>query len=557
MIVKNCNQCNTGFEVTDEDRKFYERVSPVIGGKKFQIPQPTLCPLCRHQRRIVWRNERFLYRDKCGLCGKSIITMYPPESKFPIYCPDCFWSDKWDPLDYGREFDFTRPFFEQFKKLLDEVPQVSIFQGNSINSEYTINSINNKNCYLTSGADYNEDCLYGINTQRSKDCVDHYLIYDSELCYGCLDSARLHNCVGCQESENCSDSYFLYDCKNCKHCAFSCNLRNKEYIIFNQQVGKDEYERKLKEALSSLFKSPTWLFDSLKKVRDIAIHRAALILASENCIGDNIRNCKNSQYIFDAENIEDCKYCFYALDTKNSYDLSCAGWGSCFLYEVISSAQNNNVLFCSAVINVSDAIYCRCDWNSRNIFGSTSLHSQNSYVILNKQYSKVEYEKLVPKIIEHIQKTGEWGEFFPPHLSPFEYNRSMAIDYLPVSSEEAQKKGFRWSFEDEKTQTPATYELPDTISGVPESVINEILSCKNCSKNYRVVSQELRFHRKIDLPLPKLCWPCRLKNLIKARKPMKLFESACTKCNAKILTPYLPNTPLKVYCEKCYLETVY
>jgi len=30
------------------------------------------------------------------------------------------------------------------------------------------------------------------------------------------------------------------------------------------------------------------------------------------------------------------------------------------------------------------------------------------YCILNKQYSKEEYEELVPKIIEHMQKTGEW-----------------------------------------------------------------------------------------------------------------------------------------------------
>jgi len=556
--MPNCNQCKSPFEITDEDRKFYERVSPVIGGKKFQIPQPTLCPLCRHQRRIVWRNERFLYRDKCGLCGKSIITMYPPESKFPIYCPDCFWSDKWNPLDYGRDFDFNRPFFSQFKDLLDTVPQLSIFQANSVNSEYTINSINNKNCYLTSGADYNEDCMYGINTQRSKDCVDHYLIYDSELCYGCIDSSRLHNCVGCQECENCSDCWFLYDCKGCRNCAFSANLRNKEYVIFNKPVNKEEYQEKLKQAFEHLYENPNWLFDTLQKVRNNAIHRANLILSSVDCSGNNIRNCKNSKFIFDAETLEDCRYCFYALDTKNSYDLSCAGWGSGATYEIISTAHNYETYFSTALINGNNIFYCRCLWNSHNAFGSTSLHSQNNFVILNKQYSKEEYENLVAKIIGHMMQTKEWGEFFPPSLSPFPYNKSMLIDYLPISKEEALKKGFRWSDEDEaKTAKPASYKLPNTIASVPDSVEDEVLTCENCKFNYRIIDQELRFHRKMHLPLSRLCWPCRLKNLIKARKPMKLFESACKKCGTKILTPYSPDTSLKVYCEKCYLETVY
>ena len=59
----------------------------------------------------------------------------------------------------------------------------------------------------------------------------------------------------------------------------------------------------------------------------------------------------------------------------------------------------------------------------------------NSYCILNKQYTKEEYEALVSKIIEqmntmpYVDKNGvtyKYGEFFPIELSPFGYNETVA-----------------------------------------------------------------------------------------------------------------------------------
>ncbi len=55
-----CITCGAGFEVTDEDMQFYDKLSPVIGGEKFQIPPPKMCPSCRQQRRLAFRNERKL-----------------------------------------------------------------------------------------------------------------------------------------------------------------------------------------------------------------------------------------------------------------------------------------------------------------------------------------------------------------------------------------------------------------------------------------------------------------------------------------------------------------
>ena len=411
----NCKNCNQTFEINPQDLSFYE---------KAEFPKPTLCPEDRQRRRIVWRNERFLYRGICDACNKKIITMYPPERKFPILCPECFWSDRFEPEKYAQEFDLEKPFFEQFAKLYEKVPQLSIFQGLCVNSQYTLNNFHNKNCYMLSGADYNEDCMYGLNTQRSKDCVDHILIYDSQLCYGCLWSANLYNCVECQDCENVSDSFFLYDCKGCASCALSSNLRNKQYVLFNEQLTKEIYEKKLLEIFRGIFESPFWLYENLAKVKEKAIQQATVMINTENASGNYIRSSKNAHDVFDAENLEDCGNCYYALSMKNSYDASCVrimvGWGRT-MYECISTVHTESVFFSSAVIESHNVYYSRCIWNCSDLFACTSLKNHKRYLIFNKQYSKEEYLSVVKKIIEHMKRTGEFGEFFPPSLSPFEY----------------------------------------------------------------------------------------------------------------------------------------
>jgi hypothetical protein len=74
-----------------------------------------------------------------------------------------------------------------------------------------------------------------------------------------------------------------------------------------------------------------------------------------------------------------------------------------------------------------------------NCFGCISLRNK-SYCILNKQYSKEEYEKLVPQIIEKMQADGERGEFFDPSLSSFGYNETVAQEYFPLTRDEASSR---------------------------------------------------------------------------------------------------------------------
>ena len=138
--TKQCRKCKQNFETTKDDFSFYE---------KMKVPAPNVCPDCRFKVRAMWRNETTLYSGrKCNLCGKGVISMYNPKLPYLIYCKECYLSDKWDPYEYGREYDYSKPFFEQFEALLKRTPKSMVFIGEpSVNSEYTNVAGDNKNCY--------------------------------------------------------------------------------------------------------------------------------------------------------------------------------------------------------------------------------------------------------------------------------------------------------------------------------------------------------------------------------------------------------------------------
>lgn len=297
------------FLVTDADRAFYDKVSPIVGGKKIALPEPTLCPDCRQQRHLSWKNERTLYKRPCDLCKRSTMSVLSSESPYTVYCRDCWWSDHWDPMDFGQDFDFGRPFFEQFKDLLLKVPKQAVHQNNNAeNCEYTTATTRNRNCYLISSSGYNEDCYYGIFMPRNKNSVDNIHIMDSQLCYECIDCEKGYDLAYSQNTKECSASRFLYDCRNCHHCFFSYGLRNKEYVFRNQSCTKEEYEEKIAAIDFTSYK----VVESLKKEFKVFCEKHPhLFYEGQNnqdvAACNHIFNSKGCEGCFDADNLEDCK----------------------------------------------------------------------------------------------------------------------------------------------------------------------------------------------------------------------------------------------------------
>ena len=544
--MKNCNYCTTDFEITDEDRAFY---------KKLDVPEPTLCPTCRQQRRACYRNELNLYHRKCDATGENIVTMYHPDTKVIIYKPDYWWSDHWDPLEYGKSFDFSRPFFEQFKELQKVVPRLSLYGKSNENSDYTNHTDHARNSYMSADVGFSEDIFYSKWIINSRNLVNSYQMERAEQCYMSFYTPDAHSCHYVYLSDASYNSDFLYNCKNVKNSLMCWNLRQKEYCIENKSYPKAEYEKLISTYDTGSYKNLERYKSRYEMLVRQAVRRPLEKINCEDCLGDYIYNSKNLYDCYGVIESRDCAYCYDSGHMNDCYDTYESAFDCELQYESHACNRGKNLIGCSISYDVSDLYYCEMCHNCEHLFGCIGLRHKK-YCIFNKQYSKEEYFKIKDKIIEHMRKTGEWGEFFPKEMSFFAYNESAAMEFSPLTKQQAIQSGFTWH-EDKKDYQLQTYSIPDHIKDVPDSIIKEVLACKKCKKNYRVITPELKFYRDHNFPIPRLCPSCRYFEALQWRNPYKIYHRKCAKCSTNIQTTYAPNRPEKVYCEECYLKEVY
>ena len=545
---RKCSNCGQEFAITDKDLEFYSKISPVFNSIKYKIPAPTLCPDCRQQRRLARRNERKLYKRKCDLTGKTIISIYSPDSPYKVYESKEWRGDNRDSMDYSRDFDFARPFFQQFDELLKIIPRISLYGNNNENSDYSNDATNNKNCYLIFASDYNEDCMYSQvqNCKSSIDCFECDYLTESYECINCNNWMNLSYCVNCID---CRDSSCLSNCNWCQYCYHCSNLSNKKYYINNQEYDKESYFEELKN------KKDSW---------NLNIEKNLYINKSENSIWNYIFNSKNVFYWFNVGNAEDVRYVFYgSMWVKDCMDTSMASLNASKCYNAQTCLENcYNIISCSFCNYISDAYYCESCINCKNIFGCVWLRNKQ-YCIFNKQYTKEEYEILVPKIIEHMKSTWERWEFFPAWISPFGYNETSASEYYPMNRESALSKWFKRMDKEYPINVPDWIELvkwqdlPDNIHDISDDILKKAVICEVSGKPFRIVKPELEFYHKHNLPLPRKHPDIRHLERLSKRASRNLYLRNCDNCGKQVISVYPADSEFKVYCENCYNKQTY
>jgi hypothetical protein len=509
---------------------------------------------------------------------EDIIAKFSPQSKRKVYDAKYWWSDEWNPMDYGREYDFSKNFFEQFQEISEVVPLKNLDITNSVNCDYCASAVECKNCYMCSGGYKAEDSVYSTLIISSKNCGETLQSIGCEFLYDCVDCAKCFRVAHAQQCENCMYSQFLYDCRNCEYCFGCVNLRNKKYCIFNDQYTKEEYEKKIQEMDIGSRRS---LEEYRKRWEDLKLtspHRHAFLSKSIDCTGDIIESSKNCRHCFwISSGAENLKYAVEGgLGFKDSYDVYSTGGNSEMIYESVACGLGSkNVLFSSRIQQSHDVYYSFDCYGSSNLFGCISLRNKH-HCILNRQYSKEEYEALVPKIIAHMKampymdekgKVYTFGEFFPSAIAPFTYDTSTANELVPKTRKELLEFGFPLSqgIKPEHVATIQPEELPDTIAETDDSILNEAIACADkgecdhrCTRVFKIVPEELRLLRDMNIPLPTLCSNCRNVLRLRKRNPLKLWHRKCMKpgCTNEFETSYSPERPEIVYCESCYQKEV-
>ncbi len=586
---RNCQNCKTDFIIQPEDFNFYEKI---------KVPAPTFCPECRVIRRMMWRNERSLFKRTCARTGRDMITMFHPDTDVVVYDHDVWWGDTWEPTDYGVGYDFSRPFFEQFQELLKRVPLANLGNQNSPGSPYGNHNVDCKSCYLIYASFNNERVNYSYGAVGLKDCNDTYVCLNSSLSYENTFCAGIYKTHFSYNSDESLDSFFIKSCMNLSNCIGCVNLRNKKNCILNKEYSKEEYKNKQKDFDFGSYKFLSDFSSTYYKFILNFPTRHANILKCQDATGDVIINAKNAKNCFDVYGgVEDSKYSIHVVDMKDSYDIYGGGATASLMYEGIDvGVQASNQLFSVLTHGCFNINYTYMCYGSKNLFGCIGLRNKQ-YCILNKQYTKEEYLELVPKIIEHMKKMPYtdakgliygYGEFFPSEISPFAYNETIAQEYFTKNKEEIIKKGFlyREAIEKDYKVTMHSEDLPDHIKDTPESIIDEIISCPNkgdektqCTQAYRIIKSELDFLKNNNIALPRYCPNCRHYKRLNQRNPFKLWSGVCKcaglnsqngkyrntathahgaeACKIEFETSYSPDRSEIVYCEKCYQAEVY
>jgi hypothetical protein len=559
-MQKVCKTCNKEFAVRKEDQIFYEQID---------VPPPLYCPNCRMIRRLAFRNERTLYKRPCDLCKKDGVSLYPKETPFPVYCHPCWWSDGWNPVDYGMDYDRTKPFLEQFAELKNKVPRIALLVIDSVNSDYTNNAGENKNCYLIFAAESNEDCMYSRLIHNSKMSMDCVSTYESELCYECVDIKGCFKCMFSERLQDCIEVLFSFDMRNCQNCIFCTNGRNLNYCIENVQYTKEDYEKKKAEIFTNS-ESIELAKQKYLALRAEALVKYALTTKCNNATGDYMFNCHEGVNLFDVRNSKNSSYCADGEEPLDCHDCNNLYFKPERLYNVMGTLQSTNCMVGVYIMYGNEVHYSDSCYNCANCFGSVGLNKKN-YFILNKEYGKEEYFKLKEEIITNLHSTGVYGEFFPPALSPFGYNETLAKEYLPMEKDVALGKGFKWQEEATGTygkETVKNADIPSSIEDVSDEILKEVLVCEDCNKNYRITKMELDFYKRMNIPLPRKDFECRHKDRMSRRNPRKLWHRSCmcqvnthphdeAKCTNEFETSYSPERTEKVFCEACYNSEIY
>jgi len=568
METKTCQNCKQDFTIEPEDFLFYE---------KMQVPAPTFCPQCRMIRRLLWRNEGLLFRRQDGYSGKEVFSGFAPEAKVVTYENSFWYGDGWNPFATGREYDFSRPFFSQFKELLSvaPIPARSVF--NLVNSDYCNEASEMKNSYLCFNTDFVENSAYLRKITHIKECFDINDSNEDELCYESVLLEKCYSTYFSVDCDSCVDVWFSKGLRGCTNCFGCVNLTKKSYCYFNVQYSKEEYQEKIAQHVLTSYSG---IQAAKKQARAFWLdypvkfnHTSRTYDSNGERIYDS-KNVKDSHTIRGGENLRYCQD--LQAKTSNCYDYSVWGVGTENIYESQTcglGCYNLRFSYCCWE-NARDLEYCVYCVGSKNCFGCVGLYKQE-YCIFNKQYSKEEYSELRNKIVEQMKNISyidakgreyRYGEFFPFDLSPHAYNETLDQDFFPLTEAEALEKGYGWrepnNREYQATQT--SQDLPDDIRHVPPTITNEILECMSCHRAYRIIPAELSFFNRVGLPLPRMCHMCRYMDRAQYLNPPVQYHRACMceqdghthseKCSNEFESSYAPERPDIVYCEQCYQQ---
>ncbi len=540
-----CPLTGLQFEHHELERRHYER---------FGFPLPDIHPIARLALRVAHGNNWSLYWTSDVRTGKKLLSCFDPKEGLSIVDHHYWTSDEFDAKVYGREFDFSRGFFEQYFEMAQSTPRPNVQIVNCTNVEYANHVFNSKNCYLCFICFDSENVLYSFRVRQCRESMYCVNSKDCELCYSCLHCNECYDVQFSEFSKNCTTSRFLSNCNNCVDCYQCVNLRDKQYCIQNDQYTKEGYDARMKEIDLSSYQHLKREYALWKKFLDSQPIQAEHAVNCEDSTGTLLKNCRSCIFCSNLSNAEQC------VNSFGNNQVECcdtSGEGSEGGIMNVGFLDSQRVAFTMVAEHSYDIWYSQQIFQSHDCFGCLGL-KKSAYCILNKEYTREEYVRLKDRIIEHMKNRGEWGQYFPAQYSPFCYDDTNVVGVLDSEFQDyrvvAQQMGLRTrtSAEEKTPGAVGVAEMKDRCDEWGTSDLDRVWACEKSGRAFKITSQELRLYQRMRVPVPRVSWRTQFEVCAPMMYPIP-HEAVCATCGKNIYSYIHPSkTTRKLLCDGCF-----
>ena len=569
------------FPIFEKEVELMEKISPVFWWKKFNFPLPKLWPKARAIKRMLFRNERSLYKRKSDLSWDNILSIYPESFEWKVYSVAEYNSDKFEASKYWINFDENKNIKEQIKEFYQNIPKKATNLDDSIwmeNCDYCNFWMGSKDSYMSQAPIASQNCLYSYTPLYSNNIIDWHFMTQSENCYDSIWCSKCYKVFYSQSLEESSDCYFSFNLVNCKNCIWCVDLNWKDYHILNKKVEKKEFEEKLKNIFSS-YENVEQFKKEFEEFKENIPKESVMQINSEKCFWSGFQNSNNVLLWFDTVDLDNWIYNILSwMTTNNVYDTYAVWVNVSYVFNSIWISNSTSSAFWEFSL-ANNSYYFRDCRNIENCLFSYWLRNKE-FCIFNKQYTKKEYEILAPKIIQKLEDEWIWWEFFETEVSDFPYNDSVADIFYPVKKlvfldenknilkteiNDKNGEGVVYILESDKFISKAIldlwwkvkinikYRTKNNKIELPKNM-QDVVICEQSKRPFRLLKQEKEFYKKYNIPNPKLHPDIRFKNRINKRNKFELFLKECEDCKEETLTAWEKE---KIVCEKCYEKEIY
>src|SRR3989338_2631156 len=176
--------------------------------------------------------------------GKPILTYVHPATGVSVL-PDAEWFQK-DFISAARDLDISSSLFDQLLPIRKAVPVAATYNVKEPQGGISLLSYGDVNSYFTIACSA-KNSFYSSDAFDCESVSEAYAVKNATECYRVICGARLYKVRYGYHVYDCSDSAFIFDCRNCEYVFGGTNLRNKKYVWFNEQLSREEWERRRAE----------------------------------------------------------------------------------------------------------------------------------------------------------------------------------------------------------------------------------------------------------------------------------------------------------------------